>query len=106
MKLNLVADYEVCGLHFVGTYAIHSSNNLVGLADLTASIVPTVQGGWARVNARTLQMCESKKKADDVAHAWRRDYEAQGRRWDYITPFDADEIGGAVLIATESGVRK
>lgn len=106
MKLNLVADYDVCGLHFVSTYAIDSSNNLVGLADLTASVVPTIQGGWARVNARTLQMCGSKKKAAEVAHAWRRDYEAQGRRWDYITPFDADEIGGAVLIRAESEAAK
>ena len=93
MKLNLVADYALPGdLRFVRTFSIHSSNNLVGLRDMTATAFPTIQGEWVRVLPMTLQMCESYCKAQEVAHAWQRDYEAQGRRWDYITPFDKDEI--------------
>ena len=93
MKLNLVADYRLPGdKHLVLTFAIHSSNNLVGLREMTATAVPTTQGGWARVLPTTLQMCESGRKAQDVAHVWQRDYEAQGRLWDYHTPFDKSEI--------------
>ena len=102
MKLNLVADYEIGGKHIVNICAIHSSNNLAGLAEMTAANVPVVGGGWARVKAKTLQMCESKRKAQEVAHAWRRDYEAQGRRWDCITPFDASEITKAAEAESEA----
>ena len=49
-----------------------------------------------RVLPTTLQMCESYCKAQEVARAWQRDYEAKGIRWDYITPFDKDEIGKEV----------
>ncbi len=93
MKLNLVADYSLPGdKRLVLTFAIHESNNLAGLRDMTAASVPTIQGGWAHVFPTTLLMCESNRKAQEVAHAWQRDYEAQGRRWDYITPFDKGEI--------------
>lgn len=93
MKLNLVADYKLPGdLRFVRTFEIHSSNNLVDLREMTATAFPTIQGGWMRVLPTTLQMCESYCKAQEVARAWQRNYEAKGIRWDYITPFDKDEI--------------
>jgi len=82
MKLNLVADYDVHGKKHVTTFAIHSSNNLVGLRGLCTLHFP-VRGEWKYIPPTSLTMCESKRRAEAVAEAWRRDYEAQGRLYDF-----------------------
>ena len=90
MKLNLVADYEIGGKHIVNVCAIHSSNNLAGLAEMTAVNVPVVGGGLACVKAKTLQMCESNRRAEAVANAWESEYRRQGRLLGYA-PIAAEE---------------
>ena len=78
MKLNLVADYDVCGKKFCATFAIHQSNNLVGLREMCSMDFP-VRGEWKRIPPTSLTMCESRQKAALVANAWAKDYSAQGR---------------------------
>ena len=91
MKLNLVADYDVGGKHIIDIFAILGGTNLARLPEMTAICVPVSGGSWAHVKAKTLEMCESRRKALEVACTWRRDYEAQGRLWDF-KPIDASEI--------------
>lgn len=83
MKLNLVADFDVCGKRFVATFQIPACNNLVGLRGLTSLQFPTTNGGFVRLEPTTLQMCESKRKAEEVADAWEKDYKKQGRLYNY-----------------------
>ena len=99
MKLNLVADYELPnGMRCVSTFAIHESNNLVGLRDMTSQTFPVTGGGWLRVYPNTVLMCESARKARTVMQAWERDYEAQGRLWDY-KPVDVPESEAGKAVA-------
>ena len=84
MKLNLVADYELPnGKRHVGKFALHESNNLAGLREMSALAFPIMGGGWVRVCPSTILMCASARKAADVVTEWEHDYEAQGRLWDY-----------------------
>lgn len=78
MKLNLVADYDVCGKKFCVTFAIHQSNNLVGLREMCSMNFP-MRGGWKRIPPTSLTMCESRKKAESVANTWNHEYITQGR---------------------------
>ena len=89
MKLNLVADYVVPGTggkRFVTTFAIHASNNLMGLSDMVSLSFPAYCP-TCTLRPKTLTMCESAKKAESVASAWRADYKRDGRLWDY-SPVD------------------
>jgi len=93
MKLNLVADYELPnGKRFVGTFAIHNSNNLCSLMDMTAQRFALTDGRWLTIRPVIINMCESLRKADAVAATWRTEYMNQGRLWDF-QPIDASEIG-------------
>lgn len=83
MKLNLVADYEIGGKHIVNVCAIHCSNNLAGLAEMTAIEYPARDGAWVRIDAKTLQMCETKRRAEAVANTWEAEYRRQGRLLGY-----------------------
>ena len=99
MKLNLVADYELPnGKRHVWNFAIHESNNLAGLREMSALEFPVMGGGWVRVCPISIQMCASARKAADVARAWVGDYEAQGRLWDY-KPIAASEIAAGKEVA-------
>ena len=89
MKLNLVADYEIGGKHFCRTFSIHSSNNLVGLADMTARAVPVSGGDWVRVEPKSLTMCASARKAFETARYWEAEYKKQGRLFDWHFPVNA-----------------
>lgn len=85
MKLNLVADYLVPGTggkRFVTTFAIHASNNLIGLSEMVSMSFPAYCPTCTR-RPETLTMCESAKKAESVASAWREAYKRDGRLWDY-----------------------
>lgn len=90
MKLNLVADYVVpgtSGKRFVASFAIDASNNLMKLSDMVSMSFPAYCPTCTR-RPETLTMCESAKKAESVASAWRADYKRDGRLWDY-SPIDA-----------------
>ena len=92
MKLNLVADYELPnGKRFVATFAIHESNNLVGLLNLCALSFPVSGGGFERFAPKFLLMCESGRKAEAVAHEWESGYKEQGRLYNY-EPLDVLEV--------------
>lgn len=96
MKLNLVADYEVGGKHFCRAFAIHSSNNLVGLADMTARAVPVSGRDWVRVEPKSLTMCASARKAFETARYWEAEYQKQGRLFDWHLPINATEAESEV----------
>lgn len=90
MKLNLVADYVVPGTggkRFVTTFAIHASNNLVGLSDMVAMSFPVRGGDFVVARPKTLTMCESQRRACAVEDDWRETYKRDGRLWDY-SPVD------------------
>lgn len=92
MKLNLVADFVVPGTggkRFVATFAIHASNNLMGLPDMVCQSFPARGGEFFAVRPKTLTMCGSAKKADAVAESWRETYKSEGRLWDFssIDPY-------------------
>ena len=90
MKLNLVADYDILGKRFVASFSIHSSQNLVGLTSLTSLQFPTTDGGFVTIAPKSLQMCETKKKAEATETQWRESYKAEGKLYDY-TPIDIYE---------------
>jgi len=91
MKLNLVADYNVCGKKFCATFAIHQSNNLVGLREMCSMDFP-VRGGWKRIPPTSLMMCKSRQEAASVANAWTKDYSAQDRLFEaWMDPAETDE---------------
>ena len=92
MKLNLVADYDINGKRIVKSFAIDGSNNLVRLTSLTSILVPTTDGGFAEVAAKTLHMCESGKKAEEVAREWEEQYRKDGRLYDF-KPIDRSALG-------------
>ena len=92
MKLNLVADYDINGKRIVKSFAIDGSNNLVRLTSLTSILVPTTDGGFAEVAAKTLHMCESGKKAEEVAREWEKQYRKDGRLYDF-KPIDRSALG-------------
>lgn len=99
MKLNLVADYLVPGTggkRFVASFAIHASNNLIGLLDMVSMSFPAYCPTCTR-RPETLIMCESAKKAESVASAWRADYKRDGRLWDYspVDPYLAEKEQGS-----------
>lgn len=79
MKLNLVADYDVCGKRFAATFSIDASQNLVALRELTALNIPTTDGGWVYIAPKFLAMCASRRKAEETEDIWRREYNEQGR---------------------------
>ena len=92
MKLNLVADYELPGgKRFVATFAIHESNNLVGLPSLCTLSFPVSGGGFERFAPKFLLMCESGRKAEAVAQGWESGYKEQGRLYNY-EPLDVLEV--------------
>ena len=91
MKLNLVADYDICGKRFVSSFSIDSSNNLVGLSSLTSLQFPTTDGGFVSVAPKILQMCETKKKAEEVEELWKNTYREEGKLYDY-NPIDLYEF--------------
>lgn len=82
MKLNLVADYDVRGKKHVATFAIHDSNNLVGLRELCMLSFP-VRGEWKYIPPTSLTMCESKREAEAVAAVWKEAYKSDGRLFDF-----------------------
>lgn len=92
MKLNLVADYDINGKRMVRSFAIDGSNNLVRLTSLTSQLVPTTDGGFAEVAPKTLHMCESGKKAEEVAREWEEQYRKDGRLYDF-RPIDRSAVG-------------
>lgn len=98
MKLNLVADYDLCGQKSCTTFEIPQGNNLVGLAEITTLSFPATDGRLVYVRPTFLLMCESKRRADAVAEAWRQGYAESGRLYDY-RPIDRTEYekcnGGA-----------
>jgi len=91
MNLNLVADYDVCGKRFAASFAIHASQNLVALRDLTALNFPATDGGFVTIAATFLMMCESRRKAEAVEEQWKRDYKEQGRLYDFA-PVDRYQL--------------
>ena len=85
MKLNLVADYDVRGKKFATTFAIDASNNLSRLQEMTTLHFPTKDTGFIAVAPSFLLMCESKRRADEIATQWRTDYCKDGRfYYDYL----------------------
>ena len=91
MKLNLVADYDVCGKRHVATFAIPQCQNLVALRELTTLQFPTTDGGWVYIAPMFLAMCVSRRKAEATEEIWKRDYKEQGRLYTY-EPLDRYEV--------------
>ena len=83
MKLNLGADYNVCGKRCCSAFAIDSCNNLMGLPKLTTLAFPAADGGFVYIAPTFLLMCESRRKAEEVAADWERTYKEDGRLYDY-----------------------
>ena len=88
MKLNLVADYEIGGKSFPAAFSIDASQNLVALRELTALNIPTTDGGWVKVAARSLTMCKNARAAEEYESSMRREYQKQGR----LYAFDMVEL--------------
>ena len=95
MKLNLVADYELPnGSRFAAAFAIDQSQNLVALGELCSLSFPVLNGGrheFISVDPVALTMCESRRKAKEIEEWRKRDYQRQGRLYDF-EPLDLYEI--------------
>lgn len=90
MKLNLVADYDVCGKKFCQALAIHRGNNLVRLCEMCAMDFP-LRGGWKRILPTSLIMCESGREAERVALNWQQEYGKQNRLFNvWMDPAEAE----------------
>lgn len=83
MKLNLVADYDVCGKRCCRAFAVDSGSNLMGLTRLTTLAFPATDGEFVYIAPTFLLMCESGRKAEEVAADWERAYKEDGRLYDY-----------------------
>ena len=90
MKLNVVADFDICGKRFAAAFAVDASLNLVGLQGLTSLAFPMSDNTFVHIAPKFLLMCESGKKADRVAEAWNLGYKEAGRLYDY-SPVDPYE---------------
>ena len=90
MKLNLVADYNVAGRMFVSILQIDGSNNLVNLLDMASMQFHFSDGGRACVKPQSLQMCESRRKAEQVRNLWEDSYRKDGRLYDFSPIFAKD----------------
>lgn len=90
MKLNVVADFDICGKRFAAAFAVDASLNLVGLPGLTSLAFPMSDHTFVHIAPKFLLMCESAKKADRVAEAWNAGYKEAGRLYDY-SPVDPYE---------------
>ena len=90
MKLNLVADYNVAGRMFVSILQIDGSNNLVNLLDMASMQFHFSDGGHVYVKPQSLQMCESRRKAEQVRKLWMDSYRKDGRLYDF-SPINYDD---------------
>ncbi len=90
MKLNLVADYNVAGRMFVSILQIDGSNNLVNLLDMASMQFHFSDGGHAYVKPQSLQMFESRRKAEQVRKLWEDSYRKDGRLYDF-SPINYDD---------------
>ena len=100
MKLNLVADYEVCGKRFASLFSIDGSNNLVNLPEMTKMLVPFSDGPSAYIKPKFLLMCKSGAEAERVRRMWNDGYRRDGRLFDF-SPMTYGEFRD---YAKESGV--
>ncbi len=87
MKLYVVADFDICGKRLAAAFAIDSSQNLVGLVGLASLEFPMSDHTFVRLAPTFLLMCESGKKADQVAEAWNDGHKKAGRFYDF-SPVD------------------
>ena len=87
MKLNVVADFDICGKKLASAFAIEASNNLVNLPRLTSLAFPMSDNTFAYIAPEFILMCASGKNAERVAEAWNADHKEAGRLYDY-SPID------------------
>lgn len=83
MKLNLVADYELCGKRFASIFSIDGSNNLVNLPEMTKMLVHFSDGPSAYIKPKFLLMCKSGAEAERVRSMWNDGYRRDGRLFDF-----------------------